>query len=342
MSNEILNTLVLVAILAVVGGVGYYVTGKQQPAEIERLEQEEALLRQRQADFASLVTEQAATAEEAASIMRQWNARYKVLPDRITSPEVVRYLNQLSTSGFRGFDISLEGVRQGASFSTLTYNITGKAYFGALYRFIWNVENGRGLYHVRDLQIDGITERIPVRRDGVTGLDRQVQMVDFSLSLDVFFAGFDEMSAPDSLMEVPDGVFPRRTPAGNPFYPAVLAEVPPNVNDLVDVEADSLVSVVGGTAVFMRGIETRTLRAGSRVYLGRITRVDPIEARVIAELNKGGIRERVELDLQTGDRYRQAFGSVTIDPGVAPDPTPGPPQPGTPEARALQEAEQAP
>ena len=339
MSNEILNTLVLVALLAVVGGAGYYVTGKQQPAELQRLEEEESLLRQREADLATLVAEQAASAQEAEDVLRQWNARYKILPDRITSPEIVRYFNQLTSSGFRAFDIALSGTTREASFSKLTYNITGRAYFGALYRFIWNVENGRGLYHVRDLQVEGITENIPMGGPlDESELERPVQMVEFSMTIDVFFAGFEEMSAPDSLIQLPDGVFPQRNPAGNPFYPAVLAQVPPNVDNLVDVEQDSLISVVGGSAVFLRGLETRTLQPGSRVYLGRITRVDPVEARVVAELNKGGIRQRVELDLQTGDRYRQAFGSVTIDTGVREAPAPAPPQPGTPEARALGEA----
>ena len=336
MSNQILNTVVLAALLVVVGGAGYYVTGKQLPAEIERLEQEEDLLRQREADLAGLVAEQAASAEQAEALMRQWNSRYKILPDRITSPEVVRYFNQLTTNGFRAFDIALNGATRGQNVSTLTYNITGKAYFGALYAFIGHGENGRGLYHVRDLEIEGVTEMIPVGGD--SEMERMVQMVDFSLAVDVYFAGLDDMSAPDSLIEVPDGVFPPRSPAGNPFYPAVLANLPPNIDNLVDVETDSLMSVVGNSAVFLRGLETRTLQPGSRVYLGRITSVDPVEARVTAELNKGGIRERVEMDLQTGERYRQAFGNVTIDTGVRMAPSEVPPQPGTPEARVLEEA----
>ena len=54
---------------------------------------------------------------------------------------------------------------------------------------------------------------------------------------------------------------------------------------------------------------------------------------LVIDLNKGGIRERVELDLQTGERYRQALGSVQLSGTSAPAPEPAPPAPGTPEAR---------
>ncbi|MDX1440136.1 MAG: hypothetical protein R3284_09550, partial [Rubricoccaceae bacterium] len=77
----------------------------------------------------------------------------------------------------------------------------------------------------------------------------------------------------------------------------------------------------------------RTLNQGDRVYLGRITSIDPNNASVVIDLNKGGIRERVELDLQTGERYRQAMGPVQLNPVVGPSMDNAPPAPGTPEAR---------
>ena len=96
-------------------------------------------------------------------------------------------------------------------------------------------------------------------------------------------------------------------------------------------------SVVGEIAVFQRGEQLRSLREGDRVFLGRLTSVNAERARVVADLNKGGLRERVELDLLSGESYKQAIGRTQIETlGMLSPRSPMPlPAPGTPEARAL-------
>ncbi len=330
MSNQVLNTLILTLFMAVAVGVGYYVTQKLQKAELVRLEEEAEAIRLSQAEVETLLIEEAQASQGAAEALTRWNARYKVLPDRLSSPDVVTYLNALSQSGFRSFDISLSGITPGANFSVYTYNITGVAFYESLYGFIWNVENGRGLYRLSDIQIDKAVTTIP---NPETGIDRQVVLARFSMSIDAYFGGSRGMSAPDSLVDVPDSVLPPRRPSINPFFPLVLQTLPPNTDDLVDLEVDELVSVIGDAAIFNHGGQMRTLRAGDHVYLGHISSVDPNRARVVIDLNKGGIRERLELDLQTGERYRQALGSVQLDAATGPVMSDAPPAPGTPEAR---------
>lgn len=330
MSTDFLNTLVLASVLAFVAGSGLFVTKKKQPERLERLEQEETALRLRQAEISELLVEEAESSELAAEALRRWNSRYKVLPEHLTSPAVVDYLNALTRHGFKSFDVSLVGTARSADFSTLSYNIRGRGYFGSLYRFVWNVENGRGLYRVRSLDVKAVVEEDP---NTETGVPRRTDLVEFSMTLDAYFGGADGMSAPDSFVTVPDYVLPARTPAADPFYPLLFASLPPNTDNLVDVEGDSLVSVLGQMAVFRDELGARPVREGDRVYLGTITRVDPNEARVVADLNKGGIRERVEINLATGERYRQALGTPRLTPLNLFDDTPAPPAPGTPEAR---------
>lgn len=328
-NSDYLNTLVLAVVLAAVAGMGAFLTQKKQPETLERLEQEETALRLRQAEIAELLVEQASSREQAEYAVRRWNSRYKVLPTMLTSPAVVQYLNTLSSSGFKSFDVTLGGVVRRDGFSTLSYDIRGVGHFEALYRFIWEVENGRGLYRVSDLTTREIVENVP---NPETEVPYRLQLVEFSMTLEAYFGGADGMSAPDSIVTVPDHVLPARAPADNPFYPLVLEQLPPNSDNLVDVEVDALVSVVGGVAVFRGALGPRPVQQGDRVYLGRLTEVDPNRARVVAELNKGGIRERVEIELATGERYRQALGRVQIVPLSAPPPArPSPPQPGTPE-----------
>src|SRR5690606_36092167 len=137
MSNDVINTLILAAVLALVLGAGFYTTQKVQPAKLEALLAEEEAIKLRAAEVEDLLVEEAAASEEAAEALRRWNARYKVLPDQLSSPEVVDYLNALSRSGFRAFDISLAGVERHPSYSIYTYNVTGLAYYESLYGFIW-------------------------------------------------------------------------------------------------------------------------------------------------------------------------------------------------------------
>lgn len=330
MSNDTLNTLVLSVVLALVVGFGIYVTQQKQPERMERLEQEETALRLRKAEVEELLVEKAGSAERADDALRRWNSRYKVLPEHLTSPAVVEYLNALSRVGFKTFDISLAGVTRSGAFSTLAYNVRGQGYFESLYQFIWNLENGRGLYRVRNLNVEAITIR---EENEETGVDRREDIVEFTMSVNAYFAGAEGMSAPDSIVVVPDHVLPAKTLAANPFYPLILDDLPPNTDNLVNVESDSLVSVIGEVAVFRDELGARPVRAGDRVYLGRITRVDPNEARIVADLNKGGIRERIEIHLATGERYRQALGNSRLAPLNGAPPLPAPPAPGTPEAR---------
>jgi hypothetical protein len=138
----------------------------------------------------------------------------------------------------------------------------------------------------------------------------------------------------------PPEAFPARRAAINPFFPFILETLPPNTDDLVDPEENQLVSIIGRTAVFDRNGELRQLQPGDRVYLGRVANVDPRSGRVVIDYNRGGIRERVEIDLETGERYRQAIGDQVLVPSrggrVPPGPVleEAPPAPGTPEADA--------
>ncbi|WP_420454698.1 hypothetical protein [Rubrivirga sp.] len=336
MSNDVLNTLILSVFLAAAGGGGYYVTQQQQPAELDRVESEIEAIKSREVEVETLIAQEATASEEAAATLARWNTRYKVLPSQLSSADVVAYLNALSGRGFHRFDLSLTGVTPGQAASYYTYQVTGEAYFESLYAFLWHIENSRGLYRIRDLSVKKHVTTVGGGGEGGAP-GRQVILAEFAFAVDAFYSTNRDISAPDSAVVPPPEAFPARRAALNPFFPFILETLPANVDDLVEPETDPLVSVIGGTAVFDRGGELRQLRAGDRVYLGRISNVDPSTARVVVDYNRGGIRERVELDLETGERYRQALGRQTLAPSrgsvpAGPTLTAAPPAPGTPEA----------
>ncbi len=322
------NLLVLTGCLLCTILLGGYVTYVRQPVELERVKKAEQLLRLKNAEVSSLLLEVNSSREKADEAYRKWQGRYKIMPKTLTSAEVVGYLNSLTQEGFENFDVTLVGVENKPDYGTYTFNVQGRAYYASLYRFVWDIENNRNFYRARDLALSHIDL---ITQDG--DKERMQVMVSFSMNIDAYFGGPDGMSAPlevaavqgDSaaarsgnplLPPVPMDVLPSQRPAINPFFPIVMEQLPPNTYGLVDVESATLVSISGGEAVFKDEKGYRKLGIGDAVYLGQITSIDPRGERVVARLNKGGIIDEVEIELQTGERFRQALGPLQLAPSL--------------------------
>ncbi|PSQ67553.1 MAG: hypothetical protein BRD32_00400 [Bacteroidetes bacterium QH_2_64_74] len=84
--------------------------------------------------------------------------------------------------------------------------------------------------------------------------------------------------------------------------------VPPNEYDRLDIESARLLSIIDEQAIFQTSEGLRRLGEGDRVYLGRIVEVDPVEGRVVARLNRGGVIDRVERTLRRESPLQQVEG----------------------------------
>lgn len=324
------NIIVLALLAAIVTGAGVYMTMFEQPREIEQLQEAEKMARLRQAEVTSLLAEEGTSSRVAEEAIAKWRARYKVIPAKLNSADVINYINQRSRTGFKNFDVVVEGTNRTADFSTFSLRITGRGYYTSLYKFVWEVENSRDFYRVRDLQLENIDL---VSEDEETGNNKLEVMVSFSMRVEAYFGGQNGLSAPvgeddlgaeDDLLPtsasnldlppVPADILPDARPATNPFFPLILDQIPPNTYDLMDIEEAELYSIVEGKAVFHYKDDFVKLGVGDPVYLGEIVYVNPSEGRVVARLNKGGIIDEVELTLATAESYRQAFGLSRLAP----------------------------
>src|SRR5690606_34996663 len=125
---------------------------------------------------------------------------------------------------------------------------------------IWELENNRNFYRVKDLTLDHIDLVTEVKDLGTQRLE---VMVSFTGQIEAFFNGIEGASAPleidrsiyedrsitvrnEDLPPVPLQLLPDVKPATNPFYPAILERIPPNTYNLIDVEQASLVSIASG------------------------------------------------------------------------------------------------
>ncbi len=299
--------------------------------DLDRAISAEKVVRLKKAELDELFLQQTSSEAAAKDATRRWFARYKIIPEELKSPDVIAYLNGLTAAGFKNFDVTSTGTKSEPDFSYHTYAVDGRAYFSSLYKFIWDIENNRNFYRIDNLTLDEIDL---ITTDRKSGKERMQIMVSFRMSLNAYFSGTEGVSAPEELfaelMEgellptgwssqlppVPTDILPANSPAINPFYPGILQNIPPNTDDHLEIEATGteLISIVGGKAVFRDDTGYRTLGIGDPIYLGQITDIDPLEGRVLARLNKGGIIDEVEVFLQSEDSYRRAMGGTRLTP----------------------------
>lgn len=325
MSNIGYNVLVLTFCWIVAMGAGVYMTFMKQPEEIERVKKAEQVIGMKQAELTALLAEEVESEQAAEVAVSKWNSRYREIPKTLSSPEVVAYLTELTPSGFENFDVSYDRTSTLRDYSYHTFRVNGRGYFNSLYRFVWDIENSRSFYRMRDLNLDHIDL---VKQDRDSERERMQVMVSFSFTVEAYYGGIEGLSADELLLadadggllseapvtEVPDFVLPKRRPDINPFFPVIMENLPPNTDNLVDLETATLISIAGDRAVFSYDSGYHSLKVGDAVYLGYIQEIDPMEGTVAARLNLGGIIDDVNLTLETGERFRHALGPTLLAP----------------------------
>ncbi len=313
MTNSMVNTFVLVVLAAIVAGAGYYVTEVRQPEEIKRIDDQEKEVRLRYAKAEALLAESAESEGHADQVVRRWRSRYKIIPTTMETPDIVDYLERLTSRGFDNFSITLKEAKRTPDLSSYRFSLKGTGYFRNVYELIWHLENNREFYHIHDISFTATTI---TEENRTTGIQRRLDMVNFAMELDAFFGGTEGISTPDvGLLPVPVAMLPEPAPSHNSFYPVVRTDLPPNDRQLIDVERATLVSVIGMKAMFRDALGLRAVVEGDEVYLGRIVMIDPSRAIVRASLNKGGITDVVDIEIGADDeRWRDAEGRRRLAP----------------------------
>ena len=329
--SKIGYSVIVMAVLWVIAiGVGVYIL-RAKNADLDQAIRAEKVARLKKAELDELFLQETRSEAAAKDATRRWFARYKIIPEELKSPEVIGYLNSLTQAGFKNFDVTASGTHIDPDYSYHSYSVEGRGYFSSLYGFVWDIENNRNFYRINNLTLDEIDL---ITEDRETGKPEMHVMVSFRMQLSAYFSGTEGVSAPEDLFSellegealptgwsselppVPKDILPDDSPAINPFYPGILKNIPPNTEGYLELENGNteLISIVGGKAAFKDGNGYHQLGIGDPVYLGQITDIDPIEGRVVARLNKGGIIDEVEMFLHSEEGYRQAIGGTLLTP----------------------------
>jgi hypothetical protein len=289
-SYKLRNSIALGVLLFLIIAVGTYIRAFNLPKRIATVEKEIAKIDEELQNTPNLVNQFNDLSSTLSNTQKRWGARNKDIPPvDVTSQSYAYFSRLIDLSGEVKLDMVYTGSIALGSYGYNVYTLRGEAPFENLYRFIWYLENDRRLYKIQAIALKGL-------EIASTDKDEGRVVVTFDMTVHAYFSSVSELSS--SLGERSISPNPLNV---DPFTPVISAGLPPNIRDLVEIERSDLKAVIPGKAFVLDQSNTiRTMQEGDEVYLGYLTKVDPEGGRIECTLNKGGIIEKVALNIRYG------------------------------------------
>ncbi|QQS36260.1 MAG: hypothetical protein IPM56_18795 [Ignavibacteriales bacterium] len=215
-------------------------------------------------------------------------ARKFNIPMNLSSIKFFTFVNDVSTaySPFTHIDIEFTERKQEKEFFYYQYKLSGAGSYSDVYRFIYAIEQSKELKKISQVSLANLV---------TTDLDDIPHfLVSFSFTVNVYFANNNRFATADLVENnlSTGGIY-------DSFFPLIRNEIPPNIDGLLDVQGAKLLALIpeGAFLADSKG-NTYLVWEGEQVYLGYLTKIDYANNRVSFILNKGGIIEKVDLELQ--------------------------------------------
>ena len=219
------------------------------------------------------------------------SARKFNIPQNLSSIKFYNFVNRILSGFSEDTQVNVEFVDQkrDKEFFVYEYKLTGGGYFNDVYKLIYAIEQSKELKKVTYLTLGNL-----IRTDA-EGLP--LFLVSFEMNAQVYYSS-DNRFAPAEFVEnnLSTG------PIYDAFYPLIRNEIPPNIDELLDVQGARLLAIIpeGAFIADTKG-NTFLVWEGEQVYLGYLTMIDYNNSTVNFILNKGGIIEKVTLDLDRAE-----------------------------------------
>jgi len=288
MNRKLKNTLALLGVLIVIliaGGI--FVFGIQRGKisdKSDRLNE----LKAHALNKESLAKRYQGLVIKSRSLDSVLAAREFNIPQNLSSIKFFDFVTDV-TSGFSQrthVDVEYANSGQEKEFSYYDYKLSGSGKYSEIYQLIYAIEQSKELKKLSSINMSNL---ISTDDDGIPYFD-----VKFGMKVKVYYSQNDRF-ATAKLVENDlrsRGVY-------DAFYPLIRSEIPPNVDNLLDVQGAKLLALVPEGA-FLSDAKGNTylLWEGDPVYLGYLTKIDYDNKLVHFIINKGGIIDKVDLQLQ--------------------------------------------
>lgn len=291
MSYKLRNLIVLASLCLILFSVSGYIVFWHFPKKISASEKKITSLKKQIASLQGVEEEY----QNIDKIIKEKEQRLANLNKRVvpavTPSESYRYLiSILKYSGMMDFDMLFQGTKDANGYRYNVYNLKGEGPFYKIYEFVSYLEKGPLFY-----KIEKLTLRMVEEKDKETGVYQII--LPFEMEIWALFANVADLPPiRRTLASV------RVNRATNPFYPYIYRNLPPNTDGLPEVERAELKAIVDDK-ILISDSENKIheLKAGDKVYLGYLKRIDGENNEAHFILNKGGIVETFSLHMRFGE-----------------------------------------
>lgn len=288
MSYALRNSLVLAAVLLVLGGLGWGWLNFTYGESLERLDKDVAKKEIRLKELEVILADYDYMQDKLNQTLRRWEFYPKTLLPENSVHETFRYLETISSrrAGF-DYEFKLSGISQSGDVIIANYQLKGNGNYRNINRFIQFLEKSKPMYKIESLQL--------TRSAGGQGSDNDIKVTLKFMGM--FVSGDkEELIKDDDPFILSNSNFSTRY---DPFRPSVLNKLPPNRENLLVVERARVIAILKGlTYIQDQGGNMLTMRVGDRIYLGLIEKIDLKKSEVVFAMNRGGIFDRVVLKLE--------------------------------------------
>lgn len=287
MSYAVRNTIILLVALALIAGGAYAFIKFYQ---VEKLENLQASYAEKQTDYnnkteiSNSYPELNNVYENAVAIIEGYN---KSLFERPDPDDVYDYLAIIGSAENSRiyFDFIFADSAAQDQYGILAADITGYGRYDNVVNFINKLENSQLLNKVKNLTINP-----------VSGTGEELNEVTFNFRLDSYY---ERVPIQESAIESASLVLNESVSTFNPFYPLIQSSVPPNEDNLVNVEQSRMIGLTSSRIfVVQQNGNVVSLSVGDKVYLGQLESINNNEKSATFNLNKGGITESVTLEIE--------------------------------------------
>jgi hypothetical protein len=210
------------------------------------------------------------------------------IPKDLSSIKFYNFLNKILSNFSENTQVNVEFVKQDRDkeFYTYEYKLTGTGFYNEVFRLIYSIEQSKELKKIIAADFGNL---IKTDAEGIPKF-----LISFDMIVKVYYSN-DTRFAPEEFVENDL----KTGPIYDAFYPLIRNEIPPNIDELLDVQSAKLLALIPeGAFVADTHGNTYLVWEGEQVYLGYLTKIDYEANTVSFILNKGGIIERVNLELE--------------------------------------------
>lgn len=226
--------------------------------------------------------------QDRASVLDSVLAARKFnIPKDLSSIKFYDFVNDLSNSYSPQTTINIEyaDMKPDKNFFYHEYKITGGGDYNDVWHLIYAIEQSKELKKIKTTSLSNL---IKTDEEGMPHF-----LVNFDLDVDAYYSS-DSRFATSELVE--NNLAARSL--YDSFYPLIRNEIPPNLDNLLDVQGAKLLALVPeGAFISDSKGNTYLLWEGEQVYLGYLTKIDYERNIVSFILNKGGIIDKIDLQL---------------------------------------------